>query len=345
LAVSGRSGARTGVRASRELRGQVGRALAERFGEERAVVDLALRANPYRSGFAIHDLDLRLDDGTTLELLVKNLSWHALKRSERDGRPAFLFDPLREIETYRRILVAAQLEAPAYYGCIIDPERDRYLLLMERVAGLQLADRGEFDIWEETARRLAAMHERLAAVHASIAPEAVDHLLRYDYDFYRLWLRRAQELAEDEPIDPRERERLAHLFSRYEVVVEHLLEVAPTIVHGEFYSFNVLIDEDGSELRVCPIDWEMAAVAPPFIDVAGLISGSWTPDEQDALATAYYRAAHGRAGSSREFFEALDWCRLHIAVQWMGWSRRPLRRRRWRHWVREALAVAERLDL
>jgi aminoglycoside phosphotransferase (APT) family kinase protein len=338
--------ARSGLRDSRELRAQVGRALGERFGEERGVVELELRANPYRSGFAIHDLDVVLEDGTALELLAKNLSWQALKRTERLGRPSFLHDPLREIETYRRILAPAALETPTYYGSIADPDRDRFLLLMERVGGLQLADHGDFEVWEETARRLALMHERLAAVRASLPSETVGHLLGYDGDYYRLWKRRARRLVDQSPLDERLRGGLARLFSRYDSVVEQLLALPVTIVHGELYSFNVLIDGRGGALRVCPIDWEMAALAPRLVDLAGLIAGSWTAAEKRSLALVYHGAADvGDLWPVDEFLRALDWCRLHVAVQWIGWSKRPMRRRRWSSWVREALAVADELEL
>jgi aminoglycoside phosphotransferase (APT) family kinase protein len=338
--------ARSRLRASRQLRAQVGRALGEHFGKEREVVELELRANPYRSGFALHDLDVVLEDGTRLELLVKNLSWHTLKRTERAGRPAFLFDHKREIETYRRILAPAALETPTYYGAVTDRDRDRFLLLMERVGGLQLADQGEFGVWEETARRLAGMHERLDEVRASLPSQATAHLLRYDRDFYRLWASRAERLVEESSLDESRRRRLARLFSRYDTVVDHLLGLPTAIVHGEFYSFNVLIDEREGALRVCPIDWEMAALAPRVVDLAGLVAGSWTPAEKRSLALVYHASAGGDAWwPAEEFLRALDWCRLHVAIQWIGWSKQPMRRRRWRTWVGEALALGDELGL
>src|SRR3712207_9288951 len=43
----------------------------------------------------------RLADGTTLELVFKDLSRQALLGTARRIRPAFVYSPLREIETYR----------------------------------------------------------------------------------------------------------------------------------------------------------------------------------------------------------------------------------------------------
>ena len=47
---------------------------------------------------------MRLADGTTLELMFKDLSRQALLETARRIRPAFIYEPLREIETYRKIL-------------------------------------------------------------------------------------------------------------------------------------------------------------------------------------------------------------------------------------------------
>jgi hypothetical protein len=47
---------------------------------------------------------VRLEDGTSLRLLFKDLSRRTMLGSARRVKPAFLYEPLREIETYRSIL-------------------------------------------------------------------------------------------------------------------------------------------------------------------------------------------------------------------------------------------------
>jgi aminoglycoside phosphotransferase (APT) family kinase protein len=332
------------VRAGSELRTELEGALRERLGSGRAIAGLKVRPNPYRSSFALHDLDVTLDDGTRLELLLKNLSWRSLRRDVIEGRPAFLYDPLREIEVYRELLEPSALGTPAFYGAVVDPTRERFWLLIERVAGFQLAETGEFGAWEEAARRLARIHECLGQRLAD-APAARSRLVRYDTDFYRRWARRTAAFLETKRCGERVRSRLRHILMRHDAVVEELLQLPTGIAHGEFYSFNVIVQQSEAGLRVCPVDWEAAGCGPVLVDLAGLTAGSWTAEERRALACAYRGVASTDDAYPGGFFRALDLCRLHVALQWTGWSERALRRSRWNDWAAEAIHAAEALGL
>ena len=52
-------------------------------------------------------VDADLDDGTTLSLVMKDLGRDALTEVARRVKPAFLHDPMREIEAYQSVLPAA----------------------------------------------------------------------------------------------------------------------------------------------------------------------------------------------------------------------------------------------
>jgi len=67
------------------------------------------------------------------------------------------------------------------------------------------------------------------------------------------------------------------------------------------------------------------------------------------LALAYHARLEPRAGwppAPAPFFAALELCRLHLAVQWLGWSLdwSAPPQQAW-DWLREALRAAERLGL
>ena len=117
--------------------------------------------------------------------------------------------------------------------------------------------------------------------------------------------------------------------SRHEEVVERLLALPRTVIHGELYPSNVLVA--GS--RVCPIDWELAAAGPGLVDLAALATG-WTGADQGAIIAAY-----GDVDAND-----LDSCRLHLAVRWLGWSRTwNAPKAHARDWLAEAVGAAERL--
>jgi hypothetical protein len=265
-----------------ELRATLGPLLSRHFGVPRTVLGLERRPSPYQSSYALEELEVRLDDGTTLRLLFKALGPQALLPGGRRVKPAFLSDPRREVEVYRTVLASGQMGTATCYGAVLDPAAGRYWLFLENVPGAELYRVGDLALWQQAARWLARFHSRFAG----------------------------------------EAERL------------------------EFYASNVLV-QAAEEPRVCPVDWEMAAVGPALADVAALTAGNWTPEARESVALAYLDALPAGAGPARAaFLEALDYCRLQQAVQWLGWSAdwTPPREHA-QDWLGEALRLAGQLGL
>ena len=121
----------------------------------------------------------------------------------------------------------------------------------------------------------------------------------------------------------------------------------PSLIHGEFYSSNVLIEESGATYAVHPVDWEMAAFGSPLLDLAALMSGGWGSDDRIAMARAYREAASDAGAHCPgvdEFTRRVAACRLLIAVQWLGWAAgwtAPAEHRN--DWLEEAERCAEEL--
>jgi hypothetical protein len=332
--------------ATDELREELARALGERRGAPVSITALERRPCAYRTSFALEELDLRLADGASLRLMMKDLSRAALHEQARAAKPALLYEPLREIFVYRDVLEGAGLGTAEYFGAAIDPARNRWWLFIENVDGEALWQIGEFGVWEEAARWLARMHAQCAGKAATAGP-----LLRYDRELLGVWAQRAARFAEDPggPWSAAERRRIRDLAGRYEAVVDQLTALAPTFLHGEFYPSNVLVQRD-SGLRICPIDWEIAAIGPGLLDLAALSVGKWTTTERARLAAAYRAVGTGAETaahlSDTEFARALDFARLHLAVQWLGWEPRWEPPAEHRHdWLAEALALSEDLGV
>jgi len=297
------------------------------------------------------ELDVELQDGTILELMFKNLSWQALLEDARHAKPAFLHHPLREIEVYRTVLKPHHLGTATCYGALVNEERGHYWLFLERVAGLRLSHVGEFATWQEVARYLGRLHNCLARQVNVLGQDQPVQWLSYDRDYYWRWLHRAQEFVRTSHSLKREEDRrgIDRVACRYDQVVERLLAMPRTFIHGEFYANNLLIRNGEGSLRICPVDWEMAAVAPGIMDLAALSCGNWSDDERQELALAYRSAFEPNANGSPgpdSLLTALDLCQLHLAVQWLGWSLN------WSpppeqacNWLSEALRLIEKLGL
>jgi hypothetical protein len=313
---------------------------------------LARRFSNYSSSSPIEELDVQLDDGTALELVFKDLSTRARLQHARRVRPAFLYAPCREIDVYRTILEPSRLGTATWFGSVVERRTRRHWLFLERVSGALLWQVGEFFVWEQVARWLAALHSRFAGPGSTLTPEQAAHLLNYDRDFYGVWIQRAKMFARraESRWRPRaHRQRIAWLASRYDVVVEQLAALPVTLIHGDFYPSNVLIATRRDRPRICPVDWELAAIGPGLIDLAALTAGKWTDEQRAALVTAYLAAlkpCHGWPPARDEFMTALEYCRLHLGVQMLGWSERwspPAAHTQ--DWLGEAMQSAERLGL
>jgi aminoglycoside phosphotransferase (APT) family kinase protein len=325
-----------------ELRDGLERALAE-IGRP-APSRVVRRPSEYRTSFPLEQLDVTLVDGEELRLAFKQLDWSQLDDEARLAKPDFLHDPAREPAVYASLLGRADVGAPAYCGALLEPEVGRHWLFVEWVEGRELYQVGELQLWGEAARWLARLHVAFGDQSDRPGsrlplPDCLP-LLDYNEAYYRRWLERAcRFLAGDG-----ERERsLEWLAERYDAVVAGLLSLPRTLLHGEFYASNVLVDGGSGICRVAAVDWELAARGPGLIDLAALVSGDWGEPDRDRIVAAYRSVVGADAFTSRQ----LDLARLHLAVQWLGWA--PPR---WvppegqRHdWLGEALELAERLEL
>jgi aminoglycoside phosphotransferase (APT) family kinase protein len=261
----------------------------------------------------------------------------AMAESARRARPEFLYAPHREMHVYRQLLPHAPPGTAAWFGAL-GGRSDR--LLLERIDGLELRLVGTFAMWEETARWVARLHHAFTpATLTRLVP--LDDLLVYDEAFYRLWLERAQRFAAQRPAERRLLDRVAE---RYSAIVDRLTTLPRTLIHGEFYPCNVLIATSGEAVRICPVDWEMAAIGPGLIDLAALTTG-WDAPQQDALIRAY-RLAAADDRSARESAIDFDCCRLHLAIRMLGWSEAWVPPPQHAHdWLAEAERLVNRLSL
>src|SRR5262245_40423518 len=318
--------------------------LASHFGQRRSIVRVDRRPSPYASSFPVEELDVRFADGFELQMVVKDLSPDAMPDAARRARPDFLYDPRREIEVYRWILPHAPHGTATWYGAVTSAVARRYWLFLERVRGLELRHVGALSTWEEAARWAARFHRSFApGVIARLLPTS--RLLVYDEDYYRRWLERARHIAGSRRGTRRMVDRIA---SSYDSVIGRLVALPRTLIHGEFYPCNIVVRTAGGHLRVCPVDWEMAAYAPALMDLASLVTG-WNPRAQQALVQAYHAAASEDApkatGIPDEFSRDLDCCRLHLAVRMLGWSKawQPPPQHAY-NWLEEAVRIAGRLQ-
>ena len=364
-----------------DLRLALEQVLSEHFARLCPITVLRRRRSNYSSSCCIENLEVELAHGQRLSLVFKDLSPTALLETAHEVRPPFFYDPLREIETYRTILGRGRFGTAICYGAIHHPQLERYWLFLERVRGPLLWQVGKKESWRRAAQWIARLHTEFSISQNSnpgnggipagrttvfgrdSQPTGISrnmpatmavlpgHLLNYDRQLFGVWLDRADRFlharrAAQSATVWRQFRRVAN---RYDQVIDRLLTLPRAFIHGEFYPSNIILRDAALINPICPIDWEAAAMAPGLIDLTALTSGDWTTDQRRELVSAYREAlepADGWPPAMPELLECVDYCQLHLAMQWLGWAADWSPPKMHAHnWLNEVFRLAMRLRL
>ena len=339
---------------ARSIAGQVTdaelvRAIHRSHGADRhpqTVLELRRTSWVYATSAALELLTAVTDDGSERRFVLKHLGPRSVLEQARRAKPPFVVDPQREIQVYRRVLAPLKI-GPRLVGYRISPKTGIYWLLMEHVTDLRLFEVGDPAIWTGVARWLGALHGRLAGCDRDALSRSA-RLLQYNREWYSVWLERALRFfASGGPLHSRRSgTALQWLAARYHKVIERLLSLPQTIIHGEFYPSNVLVAGTPSRLVPCPLDWEMTAIGPGVIDLAALTSGEWRPQDRQAAIAAYVEGSGSDPAALAWLAESVDYAHIHLGVQWLGWfGRRRAPSGHVRDWLAEAADRAEALRL
>jgi hypothetical protein len=310
-----------------------------------SVVRMFRRPWEYATSAPLELITILTGEGREHDFVLKHMGPRHLSEQVRRAKPSFVVDWRREIEVYRRLMAPMRI-GPTLIGSKIAPETDTYWLLLEHVPGPRLFEVGEHAAWAATAYWLGAFHGRTDTI-ANAAVRDGAGLIDCHRDWYRAWIDRALLFfGTDGPSRSRhDGKALRWLAERYDTVIDHLLSLPSTLIHGEFYPTNVIITGDGDGLLPCPIDWETASVGPGVLDLAALTAGEWREEDRRDM-TAAYLAGSGMQITIDDLFESAQFAHIQLAVQWLGWfGRRSAPDSHPRDWLADAIDRAEALNL
>jgi len=212
-----------------------------------------------------------------------------------------------EAMVYDRVLRSLPLSVAAYHGMYTDPVTGGHWLIIQHVPeGVELS----LDVDGTAMARAAAWVGRLHAVgEERRAAVSWPFLIRYDRDYYKGWAVRTAEYGG--PWNCRF-PWLHGLCRRFDKVVDEMLAVPATLIHGEYYPHNIL----SSRGAIYPIDWESAAIGVGEIDLAAL-TDDWPADVVRACERAYQQA-RWPYGPPAGFAKTLANARLYFRFRWLG---------------------------
>ena len=326
-----------------EIRSVLERGLTGQRGQGGRIASLSRHPFEYASSCSIEELEIVLQDRSRLTVIFKNLSPTALLGDARRVRPAFLYDPQREIRIYQQVFSKVNLGAAHCFATHEDERTGQIWLFLEKVIGRELYRVGNFSLWEEAARWLASFHQ----MSNVFAMEASDlRLLQWDMNQFELCLEWAQNSLCSRHHGSKVQNKLDDILATYEKVILSLASQPKGLIHGEFFASNVLVDNCENQVRVCPIDWETAGWGPGMMDLAALGAGKWNEAQREAMLRAYWQVVDeslaAEWGSIAAVRTAYTSCRFHLAVRMLGqmpnWSPPSAHQH---NWLEEAELLAK----
>jgi hypothetical protein len=255
------------------------------------------------SSHAIERLRVILASGERLRVVFKRL---------QPGEE--LYGNEREVLIYRRLLDGERFGAPALYASAYDEGERRYWLFLEDLGSCTL-DEGDVEEWLASARWLAGVHGSYHDRGDDL--RELGCLMEHGPAYYHMLgqtARRNLELAG--AIEALV--RFDALMGRYDSLVRYLVSQPRTLVHGDIFAQNLIIQPGG---RIRAIDWESAAVGLGPWDLARLLDG-W--GSMKATFLAAYLAEferHVARPLDREGFQRLfEHCEILNTLWHLRWS-------------------------
>jgi Phosphotransferase enzyme family len=297
------------------LRGCLEGAFPELFARAPAVAAVSRSRSEVSASYDAYVVTVRPAAGEGLKVFLKDFGFSRLPKEGLERRRE------RELRVYRDLLAGADVGTARYHGSVWDRSRGRFWLLLEFVDGLPLRD-CELDSWVGAAGWLGRMQGSFARHRDRLA--GCDWLLRHDAGFFRskgemslrAVCRTSASLAA----------RLESALRGYDRLVAVMASQPSTLVHGSYRPENILVTRDAEPPRVCPVDWELAAVGAPLYDLAFIADG-FRPPERDRLWGAYREQAESwniSVPDREEIRYVVDCFRLHKILKSLSesWEKR-----------------------
>ena len=227
------------------------------------------------------------------------------------ARTGFLGCHLRELGVYGQTDPRFRRHAPVVYDLFRDDAREAYVLVLERLRGLQLMDSAD-DVSGWGREQVEAALRGIAAVHA-IWYRREAELLRQPWlgpvptaagmaEMRELWEDLAVHAAEEFPewVSPLDLARQRALIRDLPAWWSRLESLPRTLIHNDFGPRNLGLRAEAEGFRLCAYDWELATLHVPQHDLAELLAFVLTPrttaEEVDHYLEVHRRALEAESG-------------------------------------------------
>ena len=258
----------------------------------------------FESSYGAEVVTAELASGERTRLFLKDFGRSAFRKDDAADRRD------RELHVYRDLLPDMRLGTARYHGSLWDEAQGRFWLLLEFVDGEEVRF-CPLEDWVAAAGWVGTLHGT-GRWSGRLAESPL--LIRHDEAYFHL--RAELALRDVAPFGPHLSSRLERVLRSYGPIVDTMVSLPTCLVHGTYRAANVMRAAADAGPRICPLDWELAAIGSPLYDLAVFVDGFDAP-ELDRLLDAYTHEAraHGAAiPEGRELRRTIDCFRLHRVV-------------------------------
>ncbi|MDB4441903.1 aminoglycoside phosphotransferase family protein [bacterium] len=278
-------------------------------GTQSEIASIHRRRSDYSSWYSSDIITVQLVTGVELMIFLKDFGSYPRPKEGMVKRRE------RELCVYRNLLAEPNLGTPKFYGSVWDEPKGRFWLLLEFVNGIPVKH-CNFEYWIAAAGWLGQMQGYFAKKSSSL--RACSFLKLHDAHFFQSTVERAlQALSQiSKPLA----DRMEKMVNGYDRLVTVMASQPLTLVHGAYLPSQIIVDIDAGTPRICPVDWELAAVGSALYDFAFLADG-FDPQRRDRLWEAYRQAAAKYSIPVPEMDEVMyivDCFRLHKIINWLS---------------------------
>ncbi len=290
------------------------RIMEEVFHEKSPIIRIHTQLSDYSSSFASHIISVQVAENREHTIFLKDFSdyrsyWHRRPIQKLQDRRK------RELHVYWEVLEEAGLGTAKYYGSLWDESQKRFWLFLEFIDGKPIKESG-FEQWLAAVRWLGRLYDY--SIQNAQFLEGCTFLARHDHHFFQ-GTADAAHLAVSR-FSPGLADRLAPILSGYIPLVQAMVSQPPVLVHGSYRREHILLDRRTQPPRLCPVDWEAAALGASLFDLAYLADGFTSPQLEEIIEV--YRDQASEYGISiptkDEVVYLMNCYCLHRYMNWLS---------------------------
>lgn len=273
-------------------------------GRELSSVDRSpLESTWYRTEM----VTVTLDSGGRVKFFLKDFGSYKRDKGQMVARRE------RERFFYKEIFPNGEFGLPTFVADIWSDRRT--WLILEFVDGVPLGWR-ELETWYEAAAWLGrwqtAVAKRARPIHDS------GHFRERDQAYFENIVRNATAGAARFGDDVAQKVETA--LPAYLKGAEQLIRQPQTLVHGGFRPHQILVAPEQTPVRICPTDWEIAAIGSCLYDLAALADGFAGPSLETFLDRFLAEAEWLRDDllDLSDLQLAIKTCSTHRTLKWIA---------------------------